>query len=559
LKQYRWLIIGIICCLVFAIVGYFWATGLIDSVFNYRSPLRYTPPTTGAPLGTSLTNRVVIVLIDALRYDTSVNSSVMPFLNALRENAASAMMHSKPPSYSEPGYTTILTGAWPDINDGPAVNLEYPEIPNFTQDDIFSAAHRIGLRTAISGYYWFEKLVPQVAVDGSFYTPGEDAAADKNVIVAALAMLASDYQLVLIHIDQVDYAGHHLGGPFDRRWNVAAKQADDYLGQIVSTLDLARDTVIVLSDHGQIDRGGHGGPEPITLLEPFIMAGAGVRPGMSFPDISQVDVAPTIAALLGTNYPASAEGRVRTEMLNLTPAYESKIQSAEIEQKKLLFNTYTTAISSQPSQPPDPLSPFSYVVGIDRARANRLARERVWRNITSIALAVLCAYGLIITWKRKMLWLALGAVIHISIFNFRYAILDRHTYSLSSVEGQTWLITYTAITASIALIIGWLITMLRLSAFQTGPRKAAETSLGFVFCTVYMLALPILVNFAINGVLVSWTLPEFYTSYIALLSLLQWIFVSAVGLLLTGIASLISNYVPHPARVERKTRRKYDK
>ena len=28
------------------------------------------------------------------------------------------------------------------------------------------------------------------------------------------------------------------------------------------------------SDHGQIDRGGHGGNEPIVLLEPFVLAGA---------------------------------------------------------------------------------------------------------------------------------------------------------------------------------------------------------------------------------------------------------------------------------------------
>jgi hypothetical protein len=559
LIQYRWLIIVIICCLVFAIVGYFWATGLIDSVFSYRSPLQYTPPTTGEPLGAPLTNRVVIVLIDALRYDTSINSNVMPFLNTLRKNAASARMHSKPPSYSEPGYTTLLTGAWPDINDGPAVNLDYPEIPMFTQDDIFSAAHRIGLHTAISGYYWFEKLVPQNAVDESFYTPGEDAAADKVVIAAANKMLAGDFQLFLIHIDQVDYAGHHQGGPFDQRWNVAAKQADDYLSQIVSALDLARDTVIVVSDHGQIDRGGHGGPEPITLLEPFVMAGAGVRPGKSFPDISQVDVAPTIAALLGTNFPASAEGRVRTEMLNLTREYESIIQIAEVEQKKLLYDAYTSAINSQPSTQPDPSSPFSYVIGMDSARANRLAGERVWRNITAIILAFLCAYGLIIIWKRKMLWLALGGVIYIFIFNFRYALIDGHTYSLSSVEGQTWLLTYTAITATIALVIAWLVVMPRLHAFQAGQRKAAETSLGLVFSTLFLLALPILVNFALNGTLVSWTLPEFYTSYIALLSLLQWIFVSAVGLLLTGTASLVSNYVPHSTRMYEKTRRKYDK
>jgi hypothetical protein len=558
LKKNRGLIIGIAGCLIIAVAGYFWTTGLMDSVFHYRSPLRFTPPAPGVPLGTPLTQRVVIVLIDALRYDTSVNTNVMPFLNTLRDEGASAQVHSLPPSYSEPGYTTILTGAWPDLNDGPAVNLDYAYIPTFTQDDIFSAVHRLGQHTAISGYYWFEKLVPQSAVDASFYTSGDDAAADQAVVKAAIPMLSGNYQLVLIHLDQVDYAGHYQGGPLDPHWNAAAKRADNDLKQILLAMDLKLDTVIVLSDHGQINRGGQGGPEPITLLEPFVMAGAGVRPGSFYPDMEQVDVAPTIAALLGTNFPASAEGRVQTAMLNLSPAYTAKIQAAEIVQKKLLFQVYASAINSQPTRQPDPTDPFSYVIAIDSARTNLLARERVWRNVTAIALGVLPIYLLVISGKKKILWLAGGALVYFLVFNFRYGILDGLTYSLSSVESQTWLITYTAVTSSIALFIGWLVSMLRLHAFQAGPRQAAETSLGFVFFTIYLLALPILVSFAVNGILVTGTFPEFNTSFIALLSLIQWIFVAALGLLLTGAASLIAHYVPQPAmKYYKKYRRKY--
>ena len=557
MKQDRSLIIGIAGCLIVSLVGYFWATALMSSVFHYRSPLRYNPPTPAAPLGTALTHRVVIILIDALRYDTSMNSNVMPFLNNLRNQSASAKMHSQPPSYSEPGYTTLLTGAWPDINDGPAVNLDYADIPTFTQDDIFSAVHRLGLRTALSGYNWFEKLVPQTSVNASFYTAGEDAAADQAVVQAALPMLSGNFQLVLIHLDQVDYAGHHQGGPLDPRWNAAAKRADAELSQIVSALDLKSDTVIVLSDHGQINRGGHGGPESVTLLEPFVMAGAGVKPGILFPDMQQVDVAPTVAALLGTNFPASAEGHVLTSMLNLSPAYASKIQAAEIAQKASLFKLYTAAIKSQPTRSPVPSDPFSYVIAMDSARANRLARERVWRNLVAISLAVLPAYFLVISGKKKNLWLAAGALTYALVFNFIYAILDRRTYSLSSVDSLTWFITFTAVTASISLVIGWLVSMQRLRAFQAGSRKAAETTLGFVFFTIYLLALPVLVSFVINGFLVTWVLPEFYTSYIALFSLIQWIFIAAFGLVLTGAAALIGHYVPQPAFEPKKYRRKY--
>ena len=539
MKRNYWFLIGILGCLVIPVVAFFWAFNLIDSVFNYRSPLHSTPPVAGQALGDPLTRRVVIVIVDALRYDTSLDPQVMPYLNELRGQGAAALMHSQPPSYSEPGYATLLTGAWPSINDGPAVNLDYADIPTFTQDDLFSAAHRSGLPTAISGYYWFEKLVPQAAVDAGFYTPGENAAADQDVMAAALPMLSGDAQLVLIHIDQVDYAGHFQGGPRDPRWNAAASRADKYLRQIVSTLDLKRDTVLVVSDHGQIDRGGHGGPEPVTLLEPYVLAGAGVRPG-TYPDVQMVDVAPTLATLLGTNLPASAQGQVLTSMLTLSPKQIASIQAADLIQKQTLYQAYIAAIRSQPTRQPDPTNAASYISAMDSAFAARLNRERLWRGIPAFLLAVFPVALLIIKKDRKALWLVVGGLVYVLIFNFRYAILDGRTYSLSSVDTQTWLITYSMTTAGMALVIGWLVVMFGLRSFRFGARNATQVSLSFVYYTLYLLALPILLHVTLNGFTTTWTLPEFYSAYIALISLIQWIAVAALGLLLVGVSAGIA-------------------
>lgn len=307
--------IGIITCLALAAGAYFWATGMMDSLYAYRSPLHDTPPAPGKPLGERLTRRVVFVLVDGLRTDTSLNPDVMPYLNELRGQGAWATMHSRPPSYSEPGYSVLFTGAWPDLSDSPAVNADYENIPTWTQDNLFSAADRVGMQTAVSGYYWFEKLIPKNNVDASFYTPGEDQAADRAVVDAALPWLQSgDYQFVLVHIDQIDYAGHYEGGPIDPRWDDAARRSDDLLREIVATLDLNQDTLFVTSDHGHIDQGGHGGQDPITLIEPFLLVGNGVVPG-TYEDTQMVDVAPTLAALLGANIPASSQGHVLTQML----------------------------------------------------------------------------------------------------------------------------------------------------------------------------------------------------------------------------------------------------
>jgi hypothetical protein len=538
--QYR-LLIGLVGLLAVAAVSNYWTNAIISSLIEYRSPLQHSPPAPGTPLGESITRRVVIVLIDGLRWDISTDTSLMPFLNKLRDQGASAVMHSHPPSFSQPGYATLLTGAWPDLNDGPSVNLDYSQIPVLTQDDLFSAAHRAGLRTAISSYFWFEKLLPLHAVDKSFYTSGEDARADQTVLYAALPMLAGDYQLVLIHLDQVDYASHHLGGPLSPEGKLAAKNIDHYLHEIDAALDLEQDTLVVLSDHGQIDQGGHGGPDPVTLVEPFVMAGAGVRPA-KYGSIQMVDVASTIGALLGINIPATSQGAVQTDMLLLSPSYKTYIHSAEMTQKQALLNAYEAALNVRINDPRDLDDIQAYTIAMDAARAAQLSQERVWRGLVAVILALLPIAILLFRKDKKAVWLAAGGLTFIILFNIRFLLIDGRTYSLSSMESASWLIQYLTVTTSISLTVGWLLAMLGRQGFNNSPLQAAGISMDFVYFTLYLLGLPILLSFAINGVVVTWTLPEFYTIFVALIALILWRFVVAFGFLLT-VTAVISTYI----------------
>jgi len=51
--------------------------------------------------------------------------------------------------------------------------------------------------------------------------------------------------LVLIHLDQVDHAGHHEGGPNSPAWDEAAARVDSMIGQIAGELDFSQDTLVV--------------------------------------------------------------------------------------------------------------------------------------------------------------------------------------------------------------------------------------------------------------------------------------------------------------------------
>jgi len=548
MKKHLPLLLGILACLLIVGGAYTWTSGLMDSVYAYRSLLHSTPPAPGQPVGSAATQRVVFVLIDALRADTSLKPDVMPFLNELRSRGASATVHSRPPSYSEPGYSTLLTGAWPDLSDGPTINLDYAEIPTWTQDDLFSAAHRAGLKTAVSGYYWFERLIPQASVNASFYTPGEDAAADRAVVDAALPWLkANDDQFVLIHIDQVDYAGHHEGGPVDPRWDAAARRGDDLLREIAATLDLSKDTLFVVSDHGQIDRGGHGGQDPITLVEPWVLAGAGVKPG-NYGDEQQVDVAPTLAALLVANIPASAQGSVRTEMLTLTPEQATAIEQATAAQQGALAQAYAAAIGR-----PVPVAPAGDVVtatqtAMKAALDARLRTERLPRAILALILALAPAVVLFLRRGRTVAWLLAGAILAVALFHLRYAVLAGRTYSLSSVTSSDDLISFVALTGLLAFAIAWVVTAFPLRTFRSAPGRAAALTVALALVTIYLLALPILWSYAINGLFVTWALPDFASLFLALVSGIQVLAVAVGGIILCGVAALIARLTARSGR-----------
>ena len=540
MKLPRTLLVLACALIILAGAGYLGATALIESVYAYRSPLHNQPPQTGEVVGPPLTHRVIMVLIDALRADTATDVQVMPVLNRLRSQGASATMHSRPPSYSEPGYSTLFTGAWPEINDGPAYNLSYEDIPTWTQDNLYLAAHQAGLKTAVSGYYWFEKLIPQDAVSTGFYTPGDDAAADVAVMNAALPWVKDpSYNFILIHLDQVDYAGEKEGGPRGPHWNEAAHRTDDDLAAILASLDLTQDTLLICSDHGQIDAGGHGGQDLVTLKEPFVLVGEGVIPG-NYGDIQMVDVAPTLAVLLGTRLPASTQGTALLDMLKITQPAREKVVAIQQQQQLRLLAAYQSAIGRPQQAPLGDVSVKTVQVALEAARQARVNVERWPRLILAILLALIPAGWMILRRSKTVLPMLVGAGLYTLLFHFRYAILDGKTYSISSVPGPTQLILYNAITVAISLTAAWLLVALWQKWFRLGPAKVGERTMFLALTAIYLTALPVLWNFGFYGFTVTWFLPNFASNFLALLSQIQILFIALVGLLLAGAAALVS-------------------
>lgn len=281
-----------------------------------RSLVADTPPVIG-PAPPRLARRVVVVLVDGLRLDTSYGR---PFLDALRARGIDAAARSHFPSISMPNYVSIVAGVEPRWS-GVRTNDFRGRVE---VDNMMVRARAAGMRVAYVSY----------SGDGLPIMFGDDL--DEGGITpwpggterAVTNVLRRGDELLLYWVLDVDDAGHEFGGATPE-YRTAARRVDLRLGALFSELDLTRDTIVVTADHGHVDTGGHGGIEDEVMEVPLILAGAGIKPGATLVGARLIDVSPTVCALLGLPPPGHSLGRVLTEALEIDPATRQAIEEGD--------------------------------------------------------------------------------------------------------------------------------------------------------------------------------------------------------------------------------------
>ncbi len=142
--------------------------------------------------------------------------------------------------------------------------------------------------------------------------------------------------------------------------------------------------------------------------------------------------------------------------------------------------------------------------------------------------------------KNDIVAWIIGALTFAILFNFRYAMWSQRTYSLSSITSQTELISYVAITSLLAVLIAWLAIFLDQRYFKLAPGEAAMKTFKLFLTIAFLNGLPVLFSFALNGPIVTWTLPDYLSSFLALLSLIQVLVIAVSALIFAGITALIA-------------------
>lgn len=528
-----------------------------DAVVDYRSPYvsAQLPPSS---ISKSAATRTVLVIIDGLGIEASRD---MPTLQALRAYGADLELTAPQPSLSYPNWTTLLSGAPPYVS-GVVTNWHEGEAGVET---LFDVAERAGVPTVFAGPADFDTLYGvRGRVDASFMRKWDKRYRSKLYVDKALAMAdRTQARLIVVHLPDVDEAGHAYGGA-STQYADAVARVDTDLGRLVEGLQDGRTVFVVVADHGHIATGGHGGWEPEATIVPGVFSGPGMVLGSG--SATSMDVAPTVAAIAGLPVPRASAGTVLEQVVGTGP-----VAGAGATQQIEFWRSHGLIVSSDSGAVPPAQGSADELRSWDEAaQLGRLARERSGRSLWAAGAAIACliAVGSVLLASRPaFLSTLVGVVAYYGVYNLLFFVVHGNKWSLSSFNSEdlveSWL-NQRLIESAIAMLVaavaaGWVYPYLRRVA--RGPQH------GFLVGWLTLGPATALTVLATLGMQIAWFYWQWGLSYTWRLPDLMWgmkfdldlVQSTAVGLaaILTPLLTLaVGRYHPRVAaygRTERVT------
>ena len=261
------------------------------------------------------TPKVLVIGIDGIRPDVLAEVPT-PNLDALAAAGAyTAQAQTGFPTVSGPGWSSFLTGVWPDkhgvvSNDfSPNTYDRYPDFLTRLEqvDSLFETMAVVDwtpLGAAVDGGPLLSGALDSLVVlDG--YELGWLEADSISGALAAAALSGSDVDAAFVYIGAADELSHGSGA-IGEEYRGAILAADRIVGRLVAAIrsrpthDREDWLIIMSSDHGRTAEGGHGGDSPEERTIPFLVSGSSVSAALpASTDI--VDVAVTALVHLGVD------------------------------------------------------------------------------------------------------------------------------------------------------------------------------------------------------------------------------------------------------------------
>lgn len=280
-----------------------------------EAPLR-APETVRVPIPA---RNLTVIIIDGLRYDVGAQDDVIA---AFERQGVLRPMLAEYPSFTYAGIAAMATGV-PGRYSGVRMNVEAPRA---RLDSLAAQAKLRGICTSIDDG-GFEPL------RGLLFLPEGAESIDGR------------RRLEWIYIGGVDAAGHRYGAA-SPEYRQAVSAATRRVAAVLETRH-AEDAVVVVSEHGHLDVGGHGGTEPESLQGIFAAIGPPFRPQGELTPATLRQFAATIAAAIGIDPPQQAVGGAMLDAFGLTG--EPRQSTAELDrfdERRLAAAQHRTIIIS---------------------------------------------------------------------------------------------------------------------------------------------------------------------------------------------------------------------
>lgn len=260
------------------------------------------------------TPKVLVIGIDGVRPDVLAEVPT-PALDGLAARGTfSDRARTTYPSVSGPGWSSFLTGVWPDkhgVTDNEFVGRRYDAFPDFLTR---IEQERPELNTfAVSDWLPLVRLdggMPTVsdAVDVKHVLDGYElgwSEADSASVALAVAHLAeADPDALFVYLGNPDETSHHHAS-IGAEYRAAIAEADGHVARLMEAVharpsfDREDWLVVVSTDHGRRADGGHGGDTPEERTTFLLVSGPGALRGAPERAPAVVDVAVTALAHFG--------------------------------------------------------------------------------------------------------------------------------------------------------------------------------------------------------------------------------------------------------------------
>lgn len=237
--------------------------------------------------------RVLVLLLDGLRYETATDARMMPALARLRATGASGQLETVFEGFSIPAVRAALSGKAETQLVNAIRNFHFTALPI---ESVFLDASRTGRTSLVVGDEpftqfgpYFEKRLPPDTFPDMY-------ARDRARPAMALEAYESEkFALIVCHYESGDWIAHEVG-IFSPRYAAEYAATDSVIARFAAARRPS-DYLLVFGDHGHTPQGEHKTGLHIPTFGLFI--GPDITPGVVFRPLQITNIRLIISHALG--------------------------------------------------------------------------------------------------------------------------------------------------------------------------------------------------------------------------------------------------------------------